>query len=75
MKLCVHIVAVAALAGSLAAGTARADGYKFTTVDGPVPNDGGTQLAGINNSGTIVGNDFDRDSVEHGLIATPSSAP
>jgi len=71
MKLCVHIVAVAALAGSLAAGTARADGYKFTTVDGPVPNNGGTQLAGINISEAIVGNDFGRESVPHGFIATP----
>src|SRR5262245_33502007 len=55
MNVCVRILAAAALAGSLAAGPARAGGYKFTTVDGPAPNVGGTHLAGINNYGSVAG--------------------
>jgi hypothetical protein len=74
MRLPVHIVAVAALAGSLAAGTARAGGYKFTTVDGPAPNNGGTQLAGINNSGVVAGVTYDANDNVRAFFGRPSGA-
>jgi hypothetical protein len=48
MNVGIRILAAAPLVGSLAAGHARARGYKFITVNGPAPNLGGTHLARIN---------------------------
>jgi hypothetical protein len=72
MNVCVRILAASALAVSLAAGHARAGGYKFTTVDGPAPNDGGTRLAGINNYGTVAGVTHDAAYDAQGFYGQPS---
>jgi uncharacterized membrane protein len=71
MNVCVRILAAAALVGSLAAGPARAGGYKFTTVDGPAPNVGGTHLAGINNYGSVAGVTRDAAHDVQGFFGPP----
>jgi uncharacterized membrane protein len=72
MNVCIRILAAAALAGSLVSGHARADGYNFTTVDGPAPNDGGTHLAGINNYGSVAGVTHDAAYNVQGFFGDPS---
>jgi hypothetical protein len=70
MRLHAGILATLALSGALAAAPAPA-GYRFTTVDGPAPNAGGTQLAGINNAGKVAGVTFDADGNEQGFYGVP----
>src|SRR5262245_2738349 len=72
MNVCIRILAVAALSGPLAAGHARAGDYKFTTVDGPAPNVGGTHLAGINNYGSVAGVTHDAAFNVQGFFGPPS---
>jgi hypothetical protein len=73
MTVRTRILAAAFLAGSLASGHARAD-YKFTRVDGPAPNAGGTRLSGINNHGVLAGITYDADFNEQGFLG-PASGP
>jgi hypothetical protein len=72
MNVCIRILAASALVGSLASGDARAAGYKFTTVNGPAPNQGGTHLAGINNSGSVAGVTHDAAFNVQGFFGPPS---
>jgi uncharacterized membrane protein len=69
MNVCVRILVVAT---ALAASPARAGTYKFTTVDGPSPNAGGTQLAGINNYGAVAGVTHDALFNEQGFFGSPA---
>jgi hypothetical protein len=65
------LVAVVLLAGPVGGSHALATGYRFTSVDGPAPNAGGTHLSGINNHGTVVGLAHDAAYNEHGFVGTP----
>ncbi|HEY2154227.1 MAG TPA: hypothetical protein VGH33_01260, partial [Isosphaeraceae bacterium] len=70
MRICAHILAAVTLAVSLAAAPAQT-GYKFTTVNGPAPSAGGTQLAGINNAGKVAGITIDAAGNEQAFFGAP----
>jgi hypothetical protein len=72
MKICIRTMAAVALVGSLAAGPALGGDYKFTTVDGPAPNDLGTRLTGINNYGLVAGVTYDADYNEQLFFGPPA---
>jgi hypothetical protein len=74
MDVGIHTMAMAVLIGSLATGPALGGGYKFTTVDGPAPNVGGTHLAGINNNGKVAGVTHDASYDAYGFLGDPSGA-
>ena len=73
MSVFLRIMFSAVLAGPLVAGDAHASGFRFTGVDGPAPNVGGTHLTGINNHGQVAGVTYDADFNEQLFFGSPSS--
>jgi hypothetical protein len=70
MRICAHILAAVALAVSIPAASAQT-AYKFTTVNGPAPSAGGTQLAGINNAGKVAGITIDAAGNRQAFFGVP----
>jgi hypothetical protein len=73
MNVRIRILAAAtALVGSFATGPALGAGYKFTTVNGPASNVGGTHLAAVNNNGSVAGVTHDSAYNAQGFFGPPS---